>query len=390
MVRFRDNGGRQVKGSNPDLLPKEWFTLLMSRGEICKGLYERLASHRLQSRHAFQQTAANARYYQEMFVREKERLLRSEGWPQVDWMVHGRMLDELQEYKQQLPEWEYYNNCAHLFHELENIWCYPTTNLFIVLPLDLDFWDDSDSSTHLFRIYFLCGTSWQEDGLDDVPQHVHISNHPGYSLNRSNEFLQVYGDQALRVLQMVKYGYSEGVIKVPSLDTFEILYGCDTDITGSQLSESNIGPLVDLAINYLQTLSPSRQLNVKMDRSQSVAIKPYLAVPDVDRAEGKLYRWIDTYGYLSWVCQTHVLQHLDHEYLEKLMAFLHSHGGHIDMQQATLRVELVSRTDASQFCLTPQRHQSHVRHIDQAELGSEAFMSGESLSRTHRNIHAGT
>lgn len=32
----------------------------------------------------------------------------------------------------------------------------PVSTLFVVLPSDLDSWDDNDPSIHHFRIYFLC------------------------------------------------------------------------------------------------------------------------------------------------------------------------------------------------------------------------------------------
>lgn len=44
--------------------------------------------------------------------------------------------------------------------------------------------------------------------------------------------------------------------------------------------------------------------------------------------------------------------------MEHLKEFVHSHGGHVDMQQATIRIDLGSINEADQF----QTHLFDVKH----------------------------
>lgn len=64
----------------------------------------------------------------------------------------------------------------------------------------------------------------------DMPGYAHISSHPGYNVNRSQELLQQHGQNALTILLMVKYGFANENLIIPSLDTFRVLEapGCST------------------------------------------------------------------------------------------------------------------------------------------------------------------
>ncbi|KAG0336815.1 hypothetical protein BG000_006116, partial [Podila horticola] len=158
----------------------------------------------------------------------------------------------------------------------------------------------------------------------------------------------MYGDQVLRALQMIKRGYVSRKHKIPPLNTFDILSGCKTGITGSHLSKDNVGSLVNKAISYLLDLTPPKQLNEKMDHNRSAAIRPYLDVQDGDRAEGNLFRYINHYTEV-WLCHAHVQRFVDLETLEKLTVFADDHGGYIDLQQATLRIQLRSEAETDLF-----------------------------------------
>lgn len=348
IVVGHDSDNHQKQDDNSNLIPKKSSTYLSDRGALCTRLYKRLERELLQSRHHFQEMAANIRYYHPTLVQYGT--------------VHGRILGSLQTCDRQLLEWEYLNNCHCLFHP-DNKWEHSASSLFVVLPSNLPSWDDNDSSTHQFRIYFLCSPSSQVEAQKSMRQHVHFSNHPGFKINYPKEFLRIYGDQALRVLIMVKRGYTDDKIEVPALDTFKILWGCDTNVTGSQLSKDNIGHHVHKAISYLLELSPPKLLNVKMDRHQSAAIKPYLDVPDGDRVEGNLHRWIGAKEQtVFWMCQAHTHHRIDKSILEDLKDFVHLRGGHIDMHQAILRVELGSAAEADQL-LTFLKGAKHVFDI---------------------------
>lgn len=157
--------------------------------------------------------------------------------------------------EKQVSGWNVRNTFYRMLGKAEIFWDFPTSLLFILLPSDLDSWDDSDTSTHLFRLHFLCH-NYKEAGVrEDMPQHVYLSNHPGYNLTEPQEFVQKYGDYVLRVLLMLKYGYSHGECEIPPLSTFNILWNCDMDIFDVQLTRKTLQPLVDKAIAHLQYLS---------------------------------------------------------------------------------------------------------------------------------------
>lgn len=187
--------------------------------------------------------------------------------------------------------------------------------------------------------------------LEDVPQHVHLSNHPGHNLKRPQEFFQIYGDYVLRVLQMIKRGYTSNEYDVPSLDNFKILWNCDPNLIGSHVSKDNIRSLVAKAIAYLQELSPPKWTSVLgLSRSQSAIINAYLDVQDGDSEESNLYRYIDSDQIVFWKCQAHAHQYLNLDSLERLQEFSCGHGGYVDMQKAWLSVKLRSSIEADQFC----------------------------------------
>ncbi|KAG0008480.1 hypothetical protein BGZ81_004053, partial [Podila clonocystis] len=126
---------------------------------------------------------------------------------------------------------------------------------------------------------------------EDVPQHVHLSNHPGYNLRRPQEFFQIYGDYVLRLLQMVECGYSDNRHVIPPLSSFKILCDHDTAVTGSHLSKATIGSLVAKSMAYIQELSPPKWIKEPMLRAnQSAMIKTYLEIPDNCTGQGNLQR----------------------------------------------------------------------------------------------------
>ncbi|KFH74158.1 hypothetical protein MVEG_01371 [Podila verticillata NRRL 6337] len=143
----------------------------------------------------------------------------------------------------------------------------------------------------------MCRNYKEAGAREDIPQHVHLSNHPGYNLMEQQDFVQKYGDYVLRVLLMVKYGYFHGECEIPPLSTFNILWNCDPEVFGV-----DIETLIDLCPN--------------------AAIKPYLVVQDGGNVESNLNRFIGPEGHVYWMCQAHAQQYLDHEILERLQEFV--------------------------------------------------------------------
>ncbi|KAG0028961.1 hypothetical protein BGZ81_004268 [Podila clonocystis] len=326
--------------SSRNLAPKEirLDDLFTKYRDIC--MY--IESNNMFIRGIFQRIAANARYYCEMIELELKRL-DAEG---VEVLVHGmdrkQVLIKLQDWKQKVEMCGHQHTFYRTIAETDSSWEFATSKLFIVLPSSLNSWDDSSTSTHKLRLYFLCDTS--------APQRVHLSNHSGYSLNRQFDFIQTYGDYALRMLQMIKYGYKGDHHYVPPLDTVEILCHCDTNIMGSQLSKDTMASLVDKAIAYIQGFAPPKWPNPKMTRSQSSAIKTYLEVQDGENAEGDLQRLCTDNSDVHWICQAHTPQFFQTKYLKSLEDFLRYQGGIFDMQQARLTIELRSNIEAHQIC----------------------------------------
>lgn len=269
----------------------------------------------------------------------------------------GLMLKTFRDMEQ---TWIFQNICNLTLNAVHNQWDYATSRLFIILPSDLNSWEDSDPSTHTFRLYFICDMKKQRELRERTPPHVHLSNHPGYYLKEPQEFFQEHGDYALRVLRMVKHGYTNKSYDIPPLSSFKILWNCNTNISGGYLSKENIGPLVDKAISYLSELHLPRSMQaLELTRTGSTAIEAYLNIQDGDNAQGGLHCYIDPQQKMTWMCREHTHQgYLNQERLEGLKTFVGLHGGHLDMQQATLRVELRSTIEADQFLdvLTTTKH----------------------------------
>ncbi|KAI9232743.1 MAG: hypothetical protein BYD32DRAFT_465967 [Podila humilis] len=77
----------------------------------------------------------------------------------------------------------------------------------------------------------------------DLPQHWHLSNHLGYNLDRPQEFFKEFGDLTLTMLKMVRQVASYHRTKIPPLDTFEILWGLDPDVTSNHITKETIDAL---------------------------------------------------------------------------------------------------------------------------------------------------
>lgn len=299
------------------------------------------------ARDTFLQILLNTRYHYSILGEEIKRLDEAGFTAQADGMGPDQIVEEIRVCDEQGSEWDYRNICRCILY-LDNRWDYATSSLFIVLPTELGSWDDTDQSTHHLRLYFLCDV-WLHDGLKGIPQHAHLSNHPGYDLNRPVEFFQTYGEYVLRVMEMIKRGYSDRNYGIPALDPQAFLWGCDPKILGN-VSEDTIVRLVDKAIAYLQTLSPPTP-KLGLTRAQSARIKEYLIIQDSGDAGGGLHRYIRSSQYVCWRCRTHAQQYLDPGSLETLEEFVRNCGGHVDMQNATLKVELESSAAAKQFLI---------------------------------------
>lgn len=313
--------------------------------DTCRSLYKLLESTVNDSRHEVRKIAVNIVYFYSILLLEMERTKKNGTEAKFD-----EAYQELVDLQQKTPEWAHRNTCWNTLYAVDFKSNFTEPRLFIVLPTDLDFWNVSDPSTHRFRLYYMCDNWTPREVQGDLPQHLHLSNHPGYNVSQPQAFLQIYGDYVLRVLRMIKDGYSDNRYKIPPLNACNILWNCDPDAFGNYLTGQIIGDLVDLTIAYLQRLNPPEWISdYAIDRFQCAAVKSHLDVLVGDAADGNLHRCVDPIRFTFWKCQEHAQQHLLSESLESLKEFVYSHGGNIDMKLATLRVELSSTAEADMF-----------------------------------------
>lgn len=255
-------------------------------------------------RQRFREFVANTRLSHAVFTEEIKKQEKAGVKVTVGGKDQGQLMWKLRDLERQVPELDYRNSCFNTLHGKEVLWDFPGSRLFIVLPSDLDSWDDINTSTHQFRLYFMCDTSSfiGEDSFFNIstqrkirPQQVYVSNHPGYSLLRPHEFFQIYGDYVLRILTMVKCGYADQSYKIPSLASSEILSTCGLKTIKHNIAKSPLHSLFDHTIAHIQQLSPPKW-NSKHDlsRSQSAAIKSFLDVHDGENAEGDLQCYTST------------------------------------------------------------------------------------------------
>ncbi|KAG0334299.1 hypothetical protein BG000_008433 [Podila horticola] len=261
-----------------------------------------------------------------------------------------QILEELHGFEEQAHEWDHQNIYWNTLNVTENIWDYPSSNLFVILPSDLDSWNDSDPSTHQFRLYFLCNPTNRYHATDESLLHTHFSDHPGYHLKRPNAFIQNYGNYMLRVLLMIKHGYTGGRFEIPPQDTFKILWNRNPDVSGSHLTKETLGRLMDKTIAHLQDQSSlNRNKQLSLTRVECAMVKTFLDVQEGDNAEGNMNRWISSDQYVYWGCQAHTLQHYQTQNMKGLRKVISGLGGDIDIKRGRLHVELNSAVQASQF-----------------------------------------
>ncbi|KAF9385761.1 hypothetical protein CPB97_004497, partial [Podila verticillata] len=321
-------------------------------------LFDRLKLTPNAARLTFLQLVANTRYYHMLLVNEIQRLDKAAFEAQFSGINRTLVMKHVHRLEENVPLWNRRNVYFNMFYGGHSRWDYATSKLFIVLPSDLNALDGHDPSTHRFRLYFLCDNSMDAVAQKGAPQHVHLSNHPGYNLKRPQEFFRIYGDYVLRMLQLVRFGYSDNTYYTPLLATKNILWK-DKSPTGTTLSKQNITLLVDRAIAYIEHSSPPKWIvEPGMTRNQSAAIRDFLEVQPGDDAEGNLNRHIDSNQCVSWLCQMHKEQYFDWKLLKNLKKYLRGKQGHLDMQQAKLRVELKSHVEAEKFqrCIADSRH----------------------------------
>ncbi|KAG0342746.1 hypothetical protein BG000_001606 [Podila horticola] len=226
---------------------------------------------------------------------------------------------------------------------------HPPNQLFIVLPENLSQWDSLDPATHTFRLYFMCNNTsdsvWSQEY--EPSNHIHITSHAGYTIDKPQKFLRQYGQHVLHVLDVVKHGFYYLHFNIPELDTFEILKNAEGAVPLHHLSKDNIGSLVDTAIAYIQALPVVRwETKTLSDGPSLCEVTSYLQVPDGDRGAGDLYRFQNDKHWTRWVCKEHCPNEPGVQAVKK---FVESQGGTIDLPNRTMSIHLTSTSRAYRF-----------------------------------------
>lgn len=222
----------------------------------------------------------------------------------------------------------------------------PPNPLFLVLPSNLDQWDEADTAAHSFRLYFLYDGAEMFNHLHQPSirsGEAHLPCHPGYDVNRPHEFLQQHGDHALAVLLMIKYGYVLTDHISPVLDSFMNRH---PEVTPHHdLTKDNIGPLIDKVIAYIQAL-PRRNRSTLTD-GRCWDVKPFLHHNDFDNETGDMF--IQQFYYhirYIWGCEP-CFSGLGWNTTQQ--HYIQSFGGTFDPHNDTIRVSLSSKSEVNRL-----------------------------------------
>ncbi|KAF9375014.1 hypothetical protein CPB97_011750 [Podila verticillata] len=300
-----------------------------------------------ESRIKFLEHAGNAEYHYSKLLEHLDHMREIRVKIEVHGKLEDQILDEFREYRQNASVCEYLSACRDIVSSSDS----PTPCRFLVLPANLSSWNDLDPTTHQFRLYFLCDFVLGNSKQPSIRQHRHFSNHPGYNLDRHQEFFQAFGGLTLTMLKMVRQGASKYQSKIPLLDIFTILWNLDPEVTRNHITKDTIGPLIDKSISYLQALPVLKCEKQYFWSMKNAAIKDFLVVPNGDNSLGGLFRSTIPVNEQRWTCQQHGHQQLLPGTFEALINFVQGCGGYIDFQQASLSIELCSRHQAEQFCI---------------------------------------
>lgn len=297
-----------------------------------------------------QQVSDSAQRFRLLVLEEIQRLDRLGVSVQVDGNDIYQLVYELSDLERRISNWNYKDRGQRELFKVNNKWDIPTSRFFVILPSDLDSWVDSDSSTHHFQLYFLCDNWMQYDDLRDVSHHVHLTDHRGYKIDRQQEFIREYGAYMLQVLQLVTFDYSNNSYVTRPMKTFNFLWRNPANGNSYSFTKNSIRRRVDKAIAYLQEFCQCYHIATpELTRGKRAAIMSFLSIQNAENANGDLNRYAGFFQEVYWTCQAHKQSRCGSESLSLLKEFVCEHGGYIDMQKESLRVELGSTVKAREF-----------------------------------------
>ncbi|KAF9428394.1 hypothetical protein BGZ94_002534 [Podila epigama] len=247
-----------------------------------------------------------------------------------------------------------YNKGRVMLSELGHPLSFAKPRLFIVLPANLDLWNDLDPSTHRFRLYFMCDFQQGEviDGkyylkpISNVyPQHTHLSSHQGYDIERPQELFHAYGDYILTLLAMVLYGHCDENSFVPTFENFQILSCCSGDTPRHNLTWENLDLLIAKSIEYIQQLAPPRRLWFSgLTADETRHLQTFLTIPSGDNGYGG-FHWTAFKSSALWLCPQHSYEEQD---IVEICQWVYPRNGWVDMSVGTARLDIWSVNEAKE------------------------------------------
>ncbi|KAG0074107.1 hypothetical protein BGZ92_003529, partial [Podila epicladia] len=324
-----------------------------------KDLHRTLDSAKLCPRHYFLKTMANMDYHHNMLCFRTNQLgnipLAKAVQQDLD-----QMQDQIQALDHYACQMDLFNRSLIALQSSHRQLEFATPRLFVVLPHELDQWNEHDRSTHRFRLYFLCDFNYrdsakvflQPSSMSTIPpQHVHLVDHRGYDLARPHEFFGYYGAYALTMLEIAHHGFTHDIFDVPPLATFHILDspGVTPPLTRHNLTRTNFRPLVHRAIAYLRQLLPGgggRPWTTWMSVEETRHLRSFLCRTDrFDHGMGGLCR--TAYGADAlWLCQGHAHTQAS---VFRFREFVQHHRGVSDLQLGRLSLRIGSRNQAQEL-----------------------------------------
>lgn len=221
----------------------------------------------------------------------------------------------------------------------------PIPRLFVAFPESTGVVDGQGRPCSLrFRLYFLCecGTHTMTRNCNRVHE-VHLANHPGYDIDRQDEFIDRYGSYLLTMMYMIKYGAKAGGLAVPPLLGFGLTNDVSIGQEHLQFIRENADRLVDDTISHIEKAIGAVRKGGNaiayhgLDNLDLTQLRSYLKVKDGKRSLGDLWPYNTQEGYCSWICSHHLcvnsgpaVQRLKHALIER--------GGVCDNDKVQLKI----------------------------------------------------
>lgn len=345
-----------------------------------KSLHRTLDNTKLCHRHRFLKTMANMDYHHQMLLFRINQLGNTTLTHAVQQDL-DRMQNQIQVLGHHAYQLDLFNRSLVALKSAHRQLEFAAPRLFLVLPHELEHWNEHDPATHRFRLYFLCDFNYrdassrhpQSASSTVSPQHIHLVDHRGYDLERAPEFFALYGAHALTMLELVQHGFTHDTFSVPHLESFQILEspgGVTPPLTRHNLTRTNFQPLVHRAVAYLRQLLPAsdrRQLWTSwLSVSDTRAVRSFLSLggasvySHLDRGMGGLCRMTHKSDAL-WLCQSHA--HPDHTRVFQFREFVQRHRGVSDLQLGWLSLRIGSVTQAQELVVALKQAQCCVHNV---------------------------